>query len=58
MVGGAFDSDMATGVMPIEECVAGRANVSAIVIHRQEVKPMTAISAVGAPLQCTIARLR
>ena len=35
-----------------------RANVLAIVIHRQEVRPMYAVSAVGAPLQSTIARLR
>ena len=35
-----------------------RANVLAIVIHRQEVSPMNAVSAVGAPLQSTIARLR
>jgi len=34
------------------------ASVPAIVIHRQEVSPMNAVSAVGAPLQCTIARLR
>jgi hypothetical protein len=33
-------------------------NVPAIVIHRQEVRPMNAASAVGAPLQSTIARLR
>ena len=35
-----------------------RASVVAIVIHRQEVSPMNAVSAVGAPLQSTIARLR
>ena len=35
-----------------------RANVLAIVIHRLEVSPMNAVSAVGAPLQSTIARLR
>jgi hypothetical protein len=29
-----------------------------IVIYRQEVSPMNAVSAVGAPLQFTIARLR
>ena len=29
-----------------------------IVIHRLEVSPMNAVSAVGAPLQSTIARLR
>jgi hypothetical protein len=34
------------------------ATVVAIVIHRQEVSPMNAVSAEGAPLQCTIARLR
>jgi hypothetical protein len=46
-----------TGIMPVAyrgPC----ASVSAIVIHRQEVRPMNAISAVGAPLQSTIARLR
>jgi hypothetical protein len=32
--------------------------VPAIVIHRQEVRPMNAVSAVGAPLPSTIARLR
>jgi hypothetical protein len=36
----------------------GRASVSVIVIYRQEVSPMNAVSAVGAPLQFTIARLR
>ena len=56
--GGAFDSDTATGVMQDAQRVAGRASVLAIVIHRQEVSPMNAVSAVGAPLQCTIARLR
>ena len=35
-----------------------RANVLAIVIHRQEVSPMNAVSAMGAPLHFTIARLR
>ncbi len=35
-----------------------RASVLAIVIHRQEVRPVNAVSAVGAPLQSTIARLR
>jgi hypothetical protein len=35
-----------------------RANVLAIVIHRQEVRPMNSVSVVGAPLQATIARLR
>jgi hypothetical protein len=35
-----------------------RANVVAIVIYRQEVSPVNAVSAVGAPLQSTIARLR
>jgi hypothetical protein len=36
----------------------GRASVSVIVIYRQEVSPMNAGSAVGAPLQFTIARRR
>ena len=34
------------------------ASVPAIVIHRQEVSPMNAVSAVGAPLQSTVTRLR
>ena len=34
-----------------------RASVPAIVIRRQEVRPMNAVSTVGAPLQSTIARL-
>jgi hypothetical protein len=56
-VGGAFDSDTAVGMMPIahsRRC----ASVLAIVTGRQEVRPMNAVSAVGAPLQSTIARLR
>ena len=56
-VGGAFDSDTATGMMPAATR-RRRANVLAIVIHRLEVSPMNAVSAVGAPLQSTIARLR
>lgn len=55
-VGGAFDSDTAIGMMPVAHRVAGGI-VPAIVIHRREVKPMNAVSAVGAPLQCAIARL-
>jgi hypothetical protein len=42
------------GCAPRRRC----AIVPAIVIHRQEVRPMNAVSAVGAPLQFTIARLR
>jgi len=38
--------------------VGGRARVPLIVIYQQEVSPMSAASAVGAPLQFTIARLR
>ena len=57
-VGGAFGSDTATGMMPMAHRVAGRASVSVIVIYRQEVSPMNAVSAVGAPLQFTIARRR
>jgi hypothetical protein len=34
------------------------ATVVVIVIYRQEVSPMNAVSAVGAPLLCTIERLR
>jgi len=47
--------------MQVNACCATRrlrASVLAIVIHRQEVSPMNAVSAVGAPLQSTIARLR
>ena len=54
-VGGAFDSDTATGMMPAALSPAcyrlGDRD------HRQEVSPMNAVSAVGAPLQSTIARL-
>jgi hypothetical protein len=57
-VDGAFDRDTATGALPIAHRVARPANIPAIVIYRQEVRPMYAISAVGAPLQSTIARLR
>ena len=57
MVGGAFDSDTAIGMMPVAHRAAGRASVAAIVTRRQEVRPMNAVSAVGAPLQSTIARL-
>jgi hypothetical protein len=57
-VGGAFDSDTATGMMPAAQRRRRHASVVAIVIHRQEVSPMNAVSAVGAPLQSTIARLR
>ncbi len=56
-VGGAFDSDTAAGMMRVAQR-RRRANVLAIVIHRQEVSPMNAVSAVGAPLESTIARLR
>jgi hypothetical protein len=55
--GVAFDSDTATGMMPAAQR-RRRANVLAIVTYRQEVSPMNAVSAVGAPLQSTIARLR
>jgi hypothetical protein len=54
-VGGAFDSDTAAGMMPIAHSCRRHASVLAIVIHRQEVRPMNAVSAVGAPLQSTIA---
>ena len=56
--GVAVGSDTATGMMPVGAPRPGRASVLAIVIHRQEVSPMNAVSAVGAPLQSTIARLR
>ena len=57
-VGGAFDSDTATGMMPVAVSRRGRASVPSIVIYRQEVRPMDAVFAVGAPLQSTITRLR
>ena len=57
-VGGAFDSDTATGIMPVAHSRRRCASVLAIVIRRQEVRPMNAVSTVGAPLQSTIARLR
>jgi len=47
-----------TVAMPMAHRVAGLLAVPAIVIYRQEVRPMYAVSGVGAPLQCTIARLR
>jgi hypothetical protein len=56
--GGAFDSDTATGLMPIAHHVAGVRSFAVIVIHRQEVRPMYAVSVMGAPLQGRIARLR
>jgi hypothetical protein len=46
------------GMMPIAHSRLWRASVFAIVARRQEVRPMNAVSAVGAPLQSTIARLR
>jgi hypothetical protein len=45
-------------MMPIAHSRRRCASVLVIVIHRQEVSPMNAVSAVGAPLQSTIARLR
>ena len=57
-VGGAFDSDTAVGMMPIAHSRRRCASVLAIVTRRQEVRPMNAVSAMGAPLQSTIARLR
>ena len=56
--GVAFDGDTAVGMMPNAHSRRRRASILAIVIHRQEVRPMNAVSAVGAPLQSTIARLR
>jgi len=57
-VGGAFDSDTAVGMMSIAHSRRRCASVFAIVIRRQEVRPMNAVSTVGAPLQSTIARMR
>jgi hypothetical protein len=56
-VGGAFDSDTAVGIMPNAHSRRLCASILAIVILRQEMRPMNAVSAVGAPLQSTIARL-
>ena len=56
-VGGAFDSDTAVGMMSIAHSRRRCASVLAIVIRQQEVRPMNAVSTVGAPLQSTIARL-
>ena len=47
----------ATLAMPMRTA-SPAASVPAIVIYRQEVRPMYAVSAVGAPPQSTIARLR
>jgi hypothetical protein len=58
VVGGAFDGDTASGMKPIAHRLAGVLASPAIVIHRQEVSPVNAVSALGAPLQSTIARLR
>jgi hypothetical protein len=56
--GVAFGSDTAVGMMPMAHSRRGRASVLVIVIYRQEVRPMNAVSTVGAPLQSTIPRLR
>ena len=57
-VAGAFDVDTTSGRKADCPPRRGTASVQAIVIYRQEVRPMYAVSAVGAPLQSTIARLR
>jgi hypothetical protein len=55
-VGDAFDSDTAVGMMPNAHLHRRFASIFAIVIHRQEVVPMNAVSAVGATLQSTKSR--
>jgi len=47
-----------TEVIPVCAPRRERATVPAIVTDEQEVRPMNAVSAVGAPPQSTIARLR
>jgi hypothetical protein len=56
-VGGAFHGDTATGICRLRKA-SSACDRPASVIHRQEVRPMNAVSAVGAPLQFTMARLR
>jgi hypothetical protein len=56
--GDAFDRDTANRRNADGAPRRRSVSVQAIVIYRQEVRPMDAVSAVGAPLQCTIARLR
>jgi hypothetical protein len=56
--GVAFDSDTATGFDADCAPRRGCAIIPVFVIHRQEVRPMYAVSIMGAPLQGTIARLR
>jgi hypothetical protein len=56
--GGAPGTGTGTGLIPVAYRAAGRASVPVIVSYRQEVRPMNAASAVGAPLPSTIARLR
>jgi len=57
-VDGAFDSDTATGTCRFCALRRWRASVPVIVIQWEEVRPMNAVSAMGAPLQSTIGRLR
>jgi len=45
-------------VVAIARRVAGLLAFRAIVTYRQEVRPVYAVSAAGAPLQSTISRLR
>jgi hypothetical protein len=53
---GAFDSHAADGIMSVAHSVAGTLAFRRS-IQRQEVTPMHAVSAAGASLHCTIARL-
>jgi hypothetical protein len=56
-VGGAFDRDTPTRRNADGAPRRRSVSVPGIVIYRQEVGPVYAVSAVGALLQCTIARL-
>jgi hypothetical protein len=51
------DGARSVGMVSIVRLCRRSARVPAIVNHRQEVRPMNAVSIVGAPLQSTIARL-
>jgi hypothetical protein len=57
-IGGAFARNTVTGVMPVAHRVGRLLTYGWIVIYQQEVSPMNAVSAVGAPPPSTISRLR
>jgi hypothetical protein len=50
-------SDTAVGMMPIAQVRRPSATVSRIATRRQEVRPVNAVIALGAPLQPTMERL-